>query len=59
MDQGFIFSLTPEVEACGNALLDFLCIDASMFVVEDAGHEDQRALGVQFVLAYSTELGSH
>ena len=59
MDQGIIFSLMSEVDMHGNALLDLLCLDASMFAVEHAGHEDQWALEVPFALAYSTELGSH
>ena len=56
MDQGVIFSLTPEVEVKGNSFLDLFCLDASVFAVEDAVHEDQWGLGVPFALVYSTEL---
>jgi len=59
LDQGIKFSLTPEVEAHGNALLDLVCLDTAMFPAEDAGHEDQWALGVPFALSYSPEFGSH
>ena len=54
MNQGVIFSLTPKVDAHGDALLDHLCVDTPVFAVEDAGYEDQWALGVPLAFVYST-----
>jgi hypothetical protein len=59
MDQGVIFSLMPKVDVRGNVLLDLLCLDSPVLAAEDAGHEDQRALGAPLAFVYSTELGSH
>jgi hypothetical protein len=59
MDQGIIFALTPEVDACGDALLDLFGLYAPVFASEDAGHEDQWALGVPFAFAYSSGFGCH
>ena len=59
VDQGIYLPLMPEVKALGIVLLDVLDLNASMFAMKDAGHEDQRALEVPFAFLQSLELQGH
>ena len=56
MDEGINFFLMPEIMALGNMLLDVCGLHTSVVALQDAGDENQGALGVPLVHMYSTEL---